>query len=63
MKLFTMECPQCESKDLIYYSTYEDTCVVLQNPTSEIRFICKCLSCGHRCNIECVPTWIINGEY
>jgi len=63
MKLFKRECPECESKDLIYYSTYEDTLVVLSEPTSEINFVGKCLNCGHRFAIDCIPTWVINGEY
>lgn len=63
VKLYTNKCPQCDSTHIKYTNKYADDGVILHTPQSEISFIATCGNCNHKFNIDCVPTWIINGEY
>ena len=63
MKLYTNTCPECEHGNISYYDTDGEHCTQLCNPMAEVALIAKCNNCGHKFFIECLHTWIINGEY
>lgn len=63
MKLFEDKCPQCNNKLLLYHNSDGERVTAIWSPHDEIRMLCTCAHCNHKFNIDCVPTWIINGEY
>ena len=63
LKLYKNKCPECDSTHIQYTNKYANGGIMLYEPSSEITFIATCNNCRHKFLIECVPTWIINGEY
>lgn len=63
MKLYNYKCPECDGMNISYSTEDDEKCTQLCNPLAEITLIARCDKCGHKYLIECVHTWIINGEY
>lgn len=63
LKLFDGSCPQCNSKSLLYRNVDDEELTAIWIPQDEVRILCTCVTCNHKFNIDCIPTWIINGEY
>lgn len=63
LKLYLNKCPECESHNMSYSTVDDEHCTQLCNPMAEVVLIATCDDCKHKCLIECLHTWIINGEY
>lgn len=64
LKLFERKCPQCGHNEFWFNNDdNEPQPLCIRDPYDDITFYVICMKCKCEFSVDCIPTWVINGEY